>query len=205
MSNWQPMETAPKDGTRILLAYEVYRGPRVMEVKWEHTLWKGTVYVGPSEGCLGWMPLPPAPTPEPRVTLEGAIACTECGSEFYPLDTGATACCTKCSTTPEPRHTVERIKGLRDANGWGITVVGPNHPLGDAPGFCTICGASSGDTLGGNCDVSPPCPGTFRAPEPECGECGQGSGAKGWVYGPSGINQGPCPSCSPTPKDTKED
>ena len=47
------------------------------------------------------------------------------------------------------------------------------------------------------------CPCPSCAPEPECGECGQGSGAKGWVYNSGGFNQGPCPSCAPTP--SKED
>lgn len=73
MSGWQPIETAPKDGTRILLgggkmfceALEDWvTAP--LSAQWEHSYW----LVGGTESgyvCLGvddpthWMPLPAPP------------------------------------------------------------------------------------------------------------------------------------------------
>lgn len=61
---WQPIETAPKDGSNVLLALE--RGWNV--ARWnagepdEAGLW-GLAWGGVAEDCqvLGWMPLPPPP------------------------------------------------------------------------------------------------------------------------------------------------
>jgi hypothetical protein len=60
---WQPMETAPKDGTVILLASELGTEP----VRWNKRaeLWDmafGVGYVGRTRKLFGWQPLPPAPT-----------------------------------------------------------------------------------------------------------------------------------------------
>jgi hypothetical protein len=72
MSEWQPIETAPKDGTKILLGYfpdPVYEGASVMR-SWEvafwhgiHRKWCGRELLN-SEGYFSpthWMPLPEYP------------------------------------------------------------------------------------------------------------------------------------------------
>ena len=69
MNQWQPMSTAPKDGTRILIA----SGPEVYTVLWYEGIWcvednKNEPY--PFRGYRdndgpyaprGWMPLPEPP------------------------------------------------------------------------------------------------------------------------------------------------
>lgn len=73
-AKWQPIETAPRDGTEILIAFE---GIGVRQVSWQdpygdnndYAIWcvsdnKNGPYPlrGYSEGDeLGWMPLPPPP------------------------------------------------------------------------------------------------------------------------------------------------
>jgi len=78
---WQPIETAPRDGTRILVFYDSEtRGPWVQEAWWR-TPYEAALleqcswcyhWTGNSDGCLldksihgigasKWKPLPPAP------------------------------------------------------------------------------------------------------------------------------------------------
>jgi hypothetical protein len=63
VSEWQPIETAPKDGTRILIfgARECYGGDYISLAYWDHW-WRGDydepVYV---DEPTHWMPLPPPP------------------------------------------------------------------------------------------------------------------------------------------------
>lgn len=69
--NWQPIETAPKDGTVILVAVFLF-GPDVSSAKWNGAYWDMRFmddYVGPYDSQYErefglpahWMPLPPPP------------------------------------------------------------------------------------------------------------------------------------------------
>ena len=77
---WQPIETAPKDGTRILLFHEVEPGglrPAIVPAKWFDDGWlagwdaddgvllwaEGRAGKGPTH----WYPLPPGPLSSRRV------------------------------------------------------------------------------------------------------------------------------------------
>jgi hypothetical protein len=77
---------------------------------------------------------------------------------------------------PEPRHTVERIKALRDAAGHTEFLPSVAFDGGIGWKFCTDCGgavwrARGYEREGEVCDHKG-CPGTFRAPEPSapCGD-----------------------------------
>jgi len=71
MTDWQPIETAPKDGTRIL-AYGKH-GLDVDEQKWATVVWQdyskgfvcdpneATEYDPEVSNITHWMPLPPCP------------------------------------------------------------------------------------------------------------------------------------------------
>lgn len=65
---WQPIETAPRDGTPIL-AYPVWSSSPVAEVVWRPM--KRTTGRWESRGLAvhgtltHWMPLPPPPEPRP--------------------------------------------------------------------------------------------------------------------------------------------
>ena len=80
MSEWQPIETAPKDGTVILLCQPSYVGPKIWAATWaaEHdgkpgspdedfpwlVLDSGSINAimgGCRHGPLYWMPLPEPP------------------------------------------------------------------------------------------------------------------------------------------------
>jgi len=82
MSEWKPIETAPKDGTRVLVhgfwddrAAKHCRGEPYMTIgAWSSFMSGGTGHHWMYEGCLGdvdadhicvtfthWMPLPPPP------------------------------------------------------------------------------------------------------------------------------------------------
>lgn len=72
MSEWKPIETAPKDGTQILLGYfpePIYEGASTHESQevafWHgiHQKWCGRVLLN-AEGSFSpthWMPLPEPP------------------------------------------------------------------------------------------------------------------------------------------------
>ena len=76
MTEWQPMETAPKDGTRILAwCLGAYDGPAATAVSWHSTykVWwqdpnEATEYDPDDMAPSHWMPLPepPAPTEQCR-------------------------------------------------------------------------------------------------------------------------------------------
>jgi hypothetical protein len=61
--NWQPIETAPKDGTRVMV-FCPDRG--VMEARFNQTYgrWGDPVYSEWDCEPTHWMPLPPAPEEE---------------------------------------------------------------------------------------------------------------------------------------------
>lgn len=67
MSKWQPIETAPKDGRRIIIGYDDV----VAIVKWEGSGWcendYDNLWHGPDMffgGPTHWQPLPPPPESE---------------------------------------------------------------------------------------------------------------------------------------------
>lgn len=61
MSEWQPIETAPKDGTRILVPYPLRSGYEVLIVKWNGCGWDSDSFWMLHEEPARWMPLPPPP------------------------------------------------------------------------------------------------------------------------------------------------
>lgn len=63
MDNWQPIETAPKDGSRILLWFDGEPG-HVDLLSWTGTSWSnGDTYENVFHGEVptAWMPLPEPP------------------------------------------------------------------------------------------------------------------------------------------------
>lgn len=62
---WKPIETAPKDGTCILLAAYTPGGTVIISDHWsEETNWWCDWYDGHSIPATHWMPLPPPPRSE---------------------------------------------------------------------------------------------------------------------------------------------
>jgi len=67
MSNWEPIETAPKDGTQIIVCSE--KGNVWCNVKWEKRQRAGDRWEHFTIGALlfnptHWMPIPKPPTNE---------------------------------------------------------------------------------------------------------------------------------------------
>ena len=58
-ARWQPIETAPKDGTRILLWLEPTR--IAMPFAWQDGRWMGDDYPLNMATPTHWMPIPPPP------------------------------------------------------------------------------------------------------------------------------------------------
>lgn len=73
-SNWQPIETAPRDGTRVVVwgvaVAEVGDGsndtPVAMDAAWEHNRFRvtATTYYSLDVYPTHWMPLPAPPRPD---------------------------------------------------------------------------------------------------------------------------------------------
>lgn len=69
MSEWQPIETAPKDGTNILI-YGVGPVPFITDAVWNNGFWSlfdpySDAHNMPiTHGVTHWMPLPPPPEPK---------------------------------------------------------------------------------------------------------------------------------------------
>jgi hypothetical protein len=62
---WQPMDSAPKDGTRVLLWWPYWNHTRPLVGYWAEGDWHASERLeGSSEQPQGWQPLPPAPTGE---------------------------------------------------------------------------------------------------------------------------------------------
>jgi hypothetical protein len=65
LTEWRPMETAPRDGTAILLV-ESFGESRVI-ARWVDETWasvcaySGTFYTDDDDFYHGWLPLPPTP------------------------------------------------------------------------------------------------------------------------------------------------
>ena len=77
MAEWQPIETAPKDGTWILVFEHDEYSPSIHVVRWGQPEWGGgdltwvTMALGPNPDTYDphpvthWMPLPDPPTTLP--------------------------------------------------------------------------------------------------------------------------------------------
>jgi hypothetical protein len=74
MGEWQPMATAPKDGSKFLVPYPLWdKGNNtetpteceVMIIKWNGRCWD-TGFWCLHETPMYWQPLPPAPPLEPH-------------------------------------------------------------------------------------------------------------------------------------------
>lgn len=71
--NWQPIDTAPKDGTWLLLFRPGKEGNRIAEARWRgNWMDKGSYEWGGNSWCYPensqpthWMPLPPPPKEQP--------------------------------------------------------------------------------------------------------------------------------------------
>lgn len=57
---WQPIETAPRDGTRILVFYPVLDG-HIFTAGFEFGTWQSGIWDGRREQPTHWMPLPEPP------------------------------------------------------------------------------------------------------------------------------------------------
>lgn len=68
MSEWQPFESAPKDGTQILVCHEQlkYWGRPILIVRWFRGKWCSQDFHNffPDEEFKCWMPLPEMPKNE---------------------------------------------------------------------------------------------------------------------------------------------
>jgi hypothetical protein len=87
---WQPIETAPKDGTTVLV-YDAARCRLTWTTEFEDGEWG---WPGPyfQAEPTHWMPLPSPPQPAPdteacRKAGHGPVACTVCGATFVGLET----------------------------------------------------------------------------------------------------------------------
>ena len=63
MSDWQPIDTAPKDATSILLGGPGWVAPATWDDTLEGTVWGGTWTMAskPPSPPMHWMPLPAPP------------------------------------------------------------------------------------------------------------------------------------------------
>lgn len=65
-SAWQPIETAPKDGTRVIL-FDAQREPKEMIARWKADAWwgdptpSGKSTVWRDDTGAHWQPIPPPP------------------------------------------------------------------------------------------------------------------------------------------------
>ena len=91
MTDWQPIETAPKDGTLVLLANSLQSAPG----KWAQGNWRAMYFApgGPDEFRAGaglfnavthWMPMPPPPSDEALVQSSIHIGKSEALQQVYP-------------------------------------------------------------------------------------------------------------------------
>ena len=65
---WQPIETAPKDGTRIILFGDKYWPNPITSAKWHGTMWIGGPYDNASvNNPTHWMPFE-----APNMVIQGA-------------------------------------------------------------------------------------------------------------------------------------
>lgn len=64
--NWQPIETAPKDGQYVFLWWPYWCDQYPAIAWWNHDEWRCPEALTRSgDGPTHWMPLPPPPTQEP--------------------------------------------------------------------------------------------------------------------------------------------
>ncbi|HYF89017.1 DUF551 domain-containing protein [Azospirillum sp.] len=92
---WQPIETAPEDGTRIDVWSKL--DERVTGAKWHKDAWRywgidgfeSWAWVKVDGEVTHWMPLPPAPSASPAASTEALTTCVTCqgfGSRAHPDD-----------------------------------------------------------------------------------------------------------------------
>lgn len=62
MIDWQPIETAPKDGVSILAFHpSPYTGGRIATMIWDGTGWRADIHSFVKLRPTHWMPLPKPP------------------------------------------------------------------------------------------------------------------------------------------------
>lgn len=69
-NQWQPIETAPKDGTEIVVGYGLQSGfpKKIVSFNKLHNFWShyGEANIGLQNNATHWMPLPNPPTMQPK-------------------------------------------------------------------------------------------------------------------------------------------
>jgi disulfide bond formation protein DsbB len=68
--SWQPIETAPRDGTRILLFIPGFIGDKIWTGLWANAWFTSIGKCDPDEQPSHWMPLPEPPSSLPPQVTE---------------------------------------------------------------------------------------------------------------------------------------
>lgn len=67
MAGWRTIDSAPKDGTRVLLCGDPKRYGEPVWIDWWYSFtnnWAGAGYHNPPASLVGWQPLPAPPKVE---------------------------------------------------------------------------------------------------------------------------------------------
>lgn len=105
MSKWQPIETAPKDGTSVLLWFPSRQGyvGRQDCVPCHWSEWGGGVWENATSGHMQsdtpthWMPLPAPPQPKAPPRPMPLDDCPDCGGSGKCSGDGSFGSCDTCN------------------------------------------------------------------------------------------------------------
>jgi hypothetical protein len=61
VTGWQPIETAPKNGDDMLIAYHGRLGKHVTIGRWDDGRWRSDAFSLASSSVYAWAPLPEPP------------------------------------------------------------------------------------------------------------------------------------------------